>query len=121
MCQETSKTTIIELLETMAAIDPQHYLAQTCKAVILYLNKNYRKALTELEHVISMEPNEWDAYFWKAMACASLKQDNDAVASLEQAMANGFPPALLASTQWLEQSRPDFYKKHVIPILVHND
>ncbi len=121
MCQEFDRTAMIGRLEIVSAAAPEHYLALVSKSVIFYLRKSYRKALAELEQAIPLEPDEWDACFWKGMACAALQHDTGAVAALDQALTNGLPPVLLAPLHWLEQSRPDFYRKHAIPMLVHND
>ena len=121
MCQDFDRTAMIERLEMVAAIAPEHYLAFASRAVVFYLRKQYSKALAEVDQALTLEPDEWDACFWKSMICAALKRDDDAVAALDQALANGLPPVLLAPLHWLEHPRPDFYRKHAIPVLVRND
>ena len=53
------------------------------------------------------------------MTYAFLKQDEDAVATLVQAIAAEvpLPEVLLVPLRWLEQKRPGFYRKHIVPVL----
>jgi Flp pilus assembly protein TadD len=118
MClQRTDSSAEAERLEAIAAIDPQHYLAFVCKAVASYLRANYEKASSELEQSITLKPNEADAYFWKGMSLASLGHDNEAISTIEQALALDIPPVLLSPLQWLQDERPDFYQRYALPLL----
>ena len=60
-----------------------------------------------------------DAYFWKGMACASLKKDTDTLVLIGKALELDLPPVLLAPLCWFEQDRSDYYEKHLKPLLDH--
>jgi hypothetical protein len=51
------------------------------------------------------------------MVLAYLGQDDDAIAALEKALELNLPPLLLSPLRWLEQDRPDFYRKYAAPLL----
>ena len=64
-----------------------------------------------------MTPEDWDAYFWKGMACASIGQDEEAIAAIERSLTLDMPPILLTPLRWFEQDKPDFYQKYVVPLM----
>ena len=104
-------------LETIAAGDPQDSIAYVCRGVAWYLQKSFEQSLTGLEQALALEPEEWDAYFWKGMVCAALRRDEDAKAAVEKSLVVEMPPVLLAPLRWFEQDRPDFYERYVVPLL----
>jgi len=117
MCLESGASRIAEDLDKIAATDPQKYIAYVCRGVAWYLQKSFEQSLTELEQAILLEPEEWDAYFWKGMVCAALGRDEDAIMAIEKSLEVDMPPVLLAPLRWFEQDRPDFYERYVIPLL----
>jgi tetratricopeptide (TPR) repeat protein len=117
-CLKGNDREMADRLEVIAAINPHHYLAYVCQGVALWQRQRYAEALDKLEKkAIQLETENWDAYFWKGMVCASLSQDEDAIASIEISLDLEMPPILLAPLRWLEQDRPDFYAQYVIPLL----
>lgn len=107
-----------ERWEAIAAVDLQDSIAYVCRGVALWLGGKFEEALIELEQAIVLaDPNEWDAYFWVGMTCASLKRDEEAMAALKHTLELGMPPILLAPLRWLEQDRPDFYEKYAKELL----
>ncbi len=117
MCQERNDAERTGRLESIVAVDPQHYVAHLCRGVALWLNEAFELALAEVEQAIALQPESWDAYFWRSMAYVSLGWDSEAQAVLDKALALGLPPVLLAPLRWLEQARPDFYQQYAVPLL----
>ena len=117
ICLERDDLRTVESLEKIAAIDPQNYIAYMCRGVAWYLQKSFEQSLIELEQATLLEPEEWDAYFWKGMVCAALKCDKDAKSAVEKSLEVDLPPVLLAPLRWFEQDRPDFYEQYVVPLL----
>jgi tetratricopeptide (TPR) repeat protein len=117
MSQEGVAADMAERLEEFVAIDQQSYLANVCRGTALWLRKSLEQALRELEQAISLEPEMWDAHFWKGMTSASLEHDEDAMKAIEKALEVGLPPVLLTPLSWFEHSRPEFYEKYVVPLL----
>ncbi len=113
MCQVEPRAEFAERLERIAAVEPRSSLAHVCRGVALGLRGNFVQALAELERAISLEAQEWDAYFWKGMVHAALKQDEDAIAAIKKALNLGLPPALLAPLRWLGPARQDFYERAI--------
>ena len=106
-----------ERLEALAAANPKHYAAYVCRGVARLLRGSVEEALTELEQASLKWKKGGDAYFWKGLACATLERDEEAVAAVEQALALELPPVLLVPLCWLEQEKPDFYKKYAMQLL----
>jgi tetratricopeptide (TPR) repeat protein len=119
MCLERNDTASIERLESIADSAPQQTIACICRGVLCLLRKSYTDALSELEGAVSSGYQFEEAPFWKAMTFALLDRDEEALASLEQAMTGylAIPPILLAPLHWLELDRPNFYKQYVVPLL----
>ena len=121
MCYERPDFEVIERLEIIATTDPEHPVASVCRGVSMWLQRNFEEALQELEQAIQMAPEEWDAYFWKGMAYASLGRDEEATTAIEKALELDLPPILLTPLRLFEQDRPDFYQKYVVPLLARFD
>ena len=117
MCQRVPDREEIERLEAIAAVNPQHYTAHVCRGVALLLGGRFVESVAELEQAIPLDPGAGSAYFWKAMACALLGQDEIAITLIRKFLELELPPMLLSPLQWLEQSRPDLYENYVIPLL----
>ena len=117
ICLERDVSRTTESLEKIAAIDPQNYIAYVCRGVAWYLQKSFEQSLKELEQAILLEPEKWDAFFWKGMVCAALRRDEDAKAAVEKSLEVNMPPVLLAPLRWFERDRPDFYEINVVPLL----
>jgi tetratricopeptide (TPR) repeat protein len=116
MCYERPGLEVIEQLETIAATAPENPVAFVCRGVAMWLLRNFEEALQVLEQPIQMAPGDWDAYFWKGMAYASMGQEEEAIAAVERSLTSDMPPILLTSLHWFEQDRPDFYQKYVVPL-----
>jgi len=58
-----------------------------------------------------------DIFFWKGIVHAYLGKDNEAIAAIEKSLELGLPPLLLSPLRWLEQDRPDFYRKYAASLL----
>jgi tetratricopeptide (TPR) repeat protein len=108
-------------LEQIATIDPQHYLFYVCHGVALGLRGQLKAGLAALEQAIPLEPEEWDAYFWKGMLSAYYRQTRSqeaiTLAAIEQSLQLGLPPVLLTPLYWLAQDRPSFFTTHIKPLL----
>ena len=83
----------------------------------MWLRGNCEEALGGLEHAFQRMHDEWGPYFWKGMVCASLGRDEEAMAAIEKALEVELPPVLLTPLRWFEEDRPDFYQKHVVPLM----
>jgi tetratricopeptide (TPR) repeat protein len=103
-----------ERLEKVAATAPKHYTGYVCRGVAKWLRQESEEALTELEQAGRMNP---DAYFWKGVVYASLKQDKEAITAIEKAIELELIPVLLAPLRWFEQDRPEFYEKYAASLL----
>jgi tetratricopeptide (TPR) repeat protein len=101
----------------MIVVDSDCYAAQVCHGAILCMRECFDQALAKLEKAISLDQKRWGAYFWQGIACAYLSMDERAIVAIEKALELGLPPILLAPFRWLEQDRPDFYAKFVVPLL----
>lgn len=93
------------------------YIAYICRAVVQWIRKYFYEALSELERAITLDPEEWDAYFWQGVVYASLGEYEEAVATIEKSLELGLPPVLLFTLRWFEQDRPDFYENYALPLL----
>ena len=103
MCYERPGLEVIERLETIAATDPENPVAFVCRGVAMWLLRNFEEALPVLEQPIQMAPEDWDAYFWKGMTCASMGQDEEAIAAIERSLTLDMPPILLTPLRWFER------------------
>jgi len=121
MCQEKPDSRVPERLEAIAATDPMHYAAKVSRGSACWLQGDFEAAGAELEQALQLQPERWDAFFWRGMVCASLGQDEAAIAAVEKALALELPPVLLAPLSWFEQDKPDFYQKHVVPLMARYD
>ena len=117
MCMEMPYSEEIDRLEAIVTVDPKHYLDFTCKAVVNYMRANYEEALADLEQSVTLNPDDWDAYFWQGMNMAQIERNEEAIDAIEQALKLDLPPDLLSPLRWLEQERPEFYQKHALPLL----
>jgi tetratricopeptide (TPR) repeat protein len=117
LCQKRLDIESTKPLETIVATYPNLYIGYIYRGVVSWQQRRYEVALLELERAIQLEPDRWDAYFWKGMACASLGDDANAIAALEKALVSELPPVLLAPLHWLAEERPDFYEKQAEPLL----
>ncbi len=120
MCQESINPEMANRLRAIAETNQQHVVAYICWGVARWLSKDYAGALVELERAISLDPLGWDAYFWRGVAHASLSQNEDTKVAIEKSLELGLPPVLLTPLRWLEQDRPDFYIKYVVPLLARS-
>ena len=112
MCKETA-----ERLETIAAVNPQDYVAYVCQGVALGLLGKLKEGMAAIEEAIALDPEMWDAYFWKGMICAYLGRNSLAIESVEKALEVNLPPILLTPLYWLERDRPDFFRVYAAPLL----
>ncbi len=115
MCLPHPDPARAERLEALAARDPTHHLAYVCRAVAHWLHENFEAAWRELQQAPPPEPNDEAFSFWRGLICVSLERDDEALAALEYALH--LPPVLLTPLRWIQQQRPDFYSKEVMPLL----
>ncbi len=112
-------------LEAIADIEPGHYLAYVCRGVALGLEGKVKEGLQEVEKAIPLDPQEWDAYFWKGMLLAyyyrRLPHADEVMTMIEQSLTVGLPSQLLTPLYWLEKDLPDLFVKYVRPLLLHYD
>jgi tetratricopeptide (TPR) repeat protein len=108
-------------LEQIAAIDPQSYVSSVCRGVALGLRGQLKAGLAALEQAISLDPEEWDAPFWRGMLSAyyhqARSQETITLAAIERSLQVGLPPVLLTPLYWLEHERPAFFVAHLKPLL----
>ena len=122
LCQEESlpdRSDLPARLEAKALLDRQQLAALLGQGIALILRGRFEEAEAFLTQALQQHPGMAEASFWKSLACALLERDEDARASLEQVLTAELPlPAvLLAPLRWLEQKRPDFYRKYAEPVL----
>ena len=110
-----------ERLETIAAINPQDYIAYVCRAVAFGLHGKGKEGLEELEKAILIEPEAWDAYFWKGMLSAYYHQGISwaevALMAIELSLKHDLPPILLTPLYWLKKDRPSIFEKYMKTLL----
>jgi len=121
MCCDIPDLEVIERLEIIATTDPENPVAFVCRGVVRWLRRDFEEALQELEQAIQIAPEEWDAYFWKGMTCASLERDEGAMTAIEKSLELELPPILLSPLCWFEHDRPEFYQKYVVPLMARYD
>ena len=108
-------------LKAIAAIDPEHYVAYVCRGVALGLGGKVKEGLEEVEKAIPLDPQEWDAYFWKGMLLAYYRGQSHAekaVSMIKQSLAVGLPSILLTPLYWLEKDRPGLFVNYARPLLL---
>jgi tetratricopeptide (TPR) repeat protein len=123
MSREKPNLDIAQQLEEIAFGNSGHYAAYVCRGVALGLRGKLKEGLEEIEKAIAMQPEEWDAYFWKGMLSSyyylgSYQKIREA---LEKSLEEGLPTMLLTPLYWLENDRPDFFEKYVKPLLERYD
>ncbi len=128
MCQTYPGLQTLQHLKVIAGGDS--YTAYVCRGVILWLQKEFKQALTELQHATTLHYDEnwqdfqdfdywreWDTHFWVGMVYISLYQEEEARIAIEKALALEMPPILLKPLSWFERERPELYEKFVKPLL----
>ena len=112
-------------LEVIAAIDSQLYVAYVCRGVAAGLHGKVKEGLEEVEKAISLESEEWDAFFWKGMLLAYYYRGQpsaeETVRMIERSLAMNLPPILLTPLYWLEEDRHDLFEKYIRPLLLQYD
>jgi tetratricopeptide (TPR) repeat protein len=122
MGEQRADLEVAERLEKIAAVDPlpaNEYIAHMCRGVASGLRGKLREGLVELKQAISLNPQDWDAHFWKGMLSTYFYEGRNqiAVEALEHALALGLPPVLLRPFHWLETEKPDFYERYARSLL----
>jgi tetratricopeptide (TPR) repeat protein len=112
---------LAERLERITRSEPDEYIASVCRGVILGLRGRLKEGLLEIERAIPLDPEEWDAYFWKGMLAAyyyrRLQYIFVIADSINQALVAGLPPVLLTPLYWLETDLPDLFAQYARPLL----
>ena len=87
-----------ERLEAMATMDSLDATAHICQGVAFYLRRDFEDAMRSFEQVASLAPRSWNPHFWKGMVCASLGQEEAAMAAIARALELKLPltPLLLS-------------------------
>ncbi len=109
-------------LEAIAIVNPPHYIACICRGVASGLRGKVKEGLEEIERAILLDPEEWDAYFWKGMLSAYYYRGRfhieETRAAIEQSLTKGLPPILLTPLYWLEKDLPDVFVNYAKPLLL---
>jgi tetratricopeptide (TPR) repeat protein len=112
-------------LEAIAALDPERYVAYVCRGVALGLGGKVKEGLEEVEKAFPLNPQEWDAYFWRGMLLAYYYRGQlhieEAMTMIEQSLTVGLPPQLLIPLYWLEKDLPDLFVKYARTLLLRYD
>jgi tetratricopeptide (TPR) repeat protein len=123
MCQPTFSFSpeARDRLKALAASNPNNYAAFLCRASLYWwlhvaLKESYRQA----ELACNLLPDQPEAYFWKGLAAAGLKEEEEAVFLLQRALDLGLPLALLAPLAWINKVNPVFYNKYGVNLLTKN-
>ncbi|HVB24757.1 MAG TPA: tetratricopeptide repeat protein [Ktedonobacteraceae bacterium] len=119
MSKQRPEIEVATQLESIAEINVEHYVAFVCRGLALGLRGELLKGLSELEKAIPIEPEEWDAYFWKGMLCAYYYRGRHQMVAeaIEKALEVELPPILLTPLYWLETDRPEFFEQYARPLL----
>lgn len=119
LCQDGPHPDTPGRLEAIAAENPRQYAAYVCRGIALFLHEQFEESLAELEQALLLDADKGHAYFWKALACASLERDDEAAAALERARTTALPlpEVLFAPLHWLEHRRGDYYQQFVTSVL----
>ncbi|GCF11829.1 tetratricopeptide repeat protein [Dictyobacter arantiisoli] len=117
ICLQEPDESMPDVLERIAAEEPADYAAYLCRGVAYFLRQQHTLALQELEYALTLNAEKWDAYFWKGMISASLAHEDEALASLQRAVALKIPAVLLSPLHWLQHEHADFYIKHASTFL----
>jgi hypothetical protein len=64
------------------------------------LRTQLQEGLAGIDHAIQIEPEEWDAFFWKGMICAYLGRNLMANVAIEGSLELYMPPMLLTPLDW---------------------
>ncbi len=102
---------ILANLESLSKHAPDTYEGHLCQSVARWFQEHYAEAEKETQMLIEFQPDEPDAYFWKAMACLWTGKDTEAMISLQQAQDLGLSRALFQPLQWIEADQPELYSK----------
>ncbi|HEY6285729.1 MAG TPA: tetratricopeptide repeat protein, partial [Ktedonobacteraceae bacterium] len=112
-------------LEAIVAINPEHYVAYVCRGVALGIGGNVKEGMEEVKKAIPLDPQKWDAYFWKGMLIAyyyrGLHHAQEAMDMIERSLAAGLPPVLLTPLYWLEKDIPNLFVQYARPLLLRYD
>ena len=106
-----------ELLERIATVNLESYMATICQAIALWMQRNFKPALEKLARTAPLSPIMWDIYFWKGMILASLDEGEQSQRAIDGALKRGLPPILLLPLYWFKSDRPGFYEKYAAPLL----
>jgi tetratricopeptide (TPR) repeat protein len=118
-CEKLEVAEITYQLGRITTANPQLYISYIWRGISLAARDRWKDGLELLDKALKREPRRGDAFFWKAMLCAYLGPDMQAqaVKAFKMAQELALPPALFAPVHWLKQDRPDFYQRHILPLL----
>ncbi len=99
-------------LQAVAEIAPKQYAALVCQSIALGLQGKLRQGLALLDQAISLEAEEYDAYFWKGMLFAYYApgQPERAKEWIQKALEKKLPPILLTPLYWLRADHPAVFE-----------
>jgi tetratricopeptide (TPR) repeat protein len=121
ICQEKPGLEMAERLEVIATVDPDNGEAYAgyyvYRGVISWIRTSFEEAVADFNRAIELDPELEDSFFWKGMVLAYLGKEDEAIAAIEKSLELRLPPVLLTPLRWIEQDRPDFYKKYVVELL----
>ena len=89
------------------------------RGIALGLRGKLKDSLSVLDTAISMDSDEYHAYFWKGMLSAYFYRGRhqQAIEAIEKALELGMPPILLTPLYWLEKDVPEFFMQHAKSLL----
>jgi hypothetical protein len=109
---------VVRKLETLAQIDPTHYVSAICRGIAQGLQtQDLTTVLVELNQATAQAPEQWDPYFWRCMLYAFRGRHLSAQEDMQRALENGLPELLLLPLYWLQKRQPDFFALYARLIL----
>ena len=100
----------VELVADLADVDPTNAMLQWQRAVLETLVGRFTEARRHVDEAARLAPEDGNIFYFKAVVHASADEPDEALAALGQALARGFPAALVRPQGELTslEDRPEF-------------
>ena len=100
----------VELVADLADVDPTNAMLQGQRAVLETLVGRFTEARRHVDEAARLAPEDGNICYFKAVVHASADEPDEALAALGQALARGFPAALVRPQGELTslEDRPEF-------------